>query len=210
MHVDKAACPKPNVRNNGRLTLKIAMRAVLVTAIAYVIYDLTQQDYSNRSAFGFTAIGIWAFGVTAFIVVHLCRPSTGHRMKKAAILLLVYLGAYVYFTSVGAYYFSQSGTARYSSGLSISNVSIWHPRFLYWAPFKNIFGQSTSRGSTLGYYYSPLIIVDRKWFHPTQQLIADDFASEAATKHHLAVELWPALNHIDHQPPQPADGERSH
>jgi len=182
MQLDDAARSEPNPRNDCRFILKCFVYAVLITTIAYVIYDLTQEDYSSRYAFGFTAIGIWAFGVTALLIGHLCRPSTRHRTKQTAILLFVYLGTYVYFTSGGEYEFSQSGKPRYSFGLSVSDVSIWHPRFLHWELFHNIQGKSTSRGSTLGYYYSPLIIIDRLWCHPTRQLFADEMPSEPDAK----------------------------
>lgn len=182
MHADDASETKPNPDSDSKSVTERYIYATLVVAIAYGVYDLTQQDYSSRYAFGFTAIGIWAFVITALLLGHLCRPSTRYSIIQSLVLLLAYLGSYALFTVGGGYYFSPSGQARYSSGLSISDVSIWHPRFLYWEPFKNIQGESTSRGSTLGYYYSPLIAIDRYSFHPTQQFFADNEASVTSAK----------------------------
>ena len=182
MQGDGADNSSPRTRTDGRDVVKYFLYAVLAVAIACVVYDLIQQDYSSRYAFGFTAVGIWAFGLTALLVVHLCRPSIRHRKKQAAIAVFVYVGTYAYFTSAGQYYFSQSGKVRYSFGLSACDVSIWQPRFLDWQPFQNVYGQSTSRGSTLGYYYAPLIFIDRLWFHPTRTLIADKMPRDTEAK----------------------------
>ncbi|MBL8818568.1 MAG: hypothetical protein JNL58_21245 [Planctomyces sp.] len=182
MRCDDAEHSSPRTPKDSRVVIKYFLYAVLGIAIAYVFYDLIQQDYSSRYAFGFTAVGIWAFGLTALLVVHLCRPSIRHRKKQAAIALFVYVGTYVYFTSAGQYDFSQSGKVRYSFGISASDVSIWQPRFLDWQTFQNVHGQSTSRGSTLGYYYAPLIFIDRLWFHPTRTVIAEKMPRDTDAK----------------------------
>ena len=182
MQGDDADNSSPRTRTEGREVVKRFLCAVLVTAVAYVIYDLVHQDFSSRYAFGFTAVGIWAFGVTTLLFVHLCRPKIRHRRRQASIALLFYFGTYVYLSSAGEYHFSQSGKIRYSFGLSVSDVSIWQPLFLHWEPFQNIYAQSTFRGSTLGYYYSPLIIIDRLWFHPTRTLITDQMVLETNAK----------------------------
>lgn len=182
MQSNDAANSEPAPASDFAPLAKKCVYASLLAAIVYVVYDLTQQSYSNRYAFGFTAVGIWTFGITAMLIGHLCLPSTRHRFKKASLFILAYVGSYAYFTACGAYYFSRSGQLRYSSGLSVSDVSIWYPQFLYWEPFRDIEGTSTSRGSTLGYYYSPLIAVDRYWLHPTQQLLPDDRAAATIAK----------------------------
>ena len=169
-------------RDKYRRLVRNALTLVLIALLTYVIIELLHEDYSSQHAFGFTAIGIWAFGITGLIIGHLCLPSTQHRVKKLTILFLVYVGSYAYFTSTGSYYFSQTGNVRYSSGLSMSDVSIWHPKLLYWQLFQDTYGQSTSRGTTFGYYYSPLILVDRQWIHQTQQLLASELTEEEPTE----------------------------
>mgnify|MGYP000745972921 CR=1 FL=1 len=87
---------------------------------------------------------------------------------------LLYVGSYCSLSACGEYCFSQSGRVRYSFGLSISDISIWHPRFLQWQRFTTVRGEKTTRGNFLGYAYSPLIAIDRSFVHPTEQLIARD------------------------------------
>ncbi|WP_298859154.1 hypothetical protein [uncultured Gimesia sp.] len=85
----------------------------------------------------------------------------------------VYVGTYIALSFFGGYYFNQSGKVRYRSmGLSVSDISTWNPKGCwYQAEFKNTKGISVSRGNDLGYLFSPLIILDRKYFHPTVILI---------------------------------------
>lgn len=173
MQTNGVADSKAELAKDGRPFAQRCVYALLLAVIVYVVYDLTQQDYTSRYAFGFTAVGIWTFGITGMLIGHLCLPSTRHRFKKTSLMLLAYVGSYTYMSAGGAYCFSQSGQIRYTSGLSVSDVSIWHPRFLYWEPFQDIQGNSAIRGSTLGYYYSPLMAIDRYWLHPTQHLMAD-------------------------------------
>jgi hypothetical protein len=85
-------------------------------------------------------------------------------------LALVYVGAYAALSAAGAWYWSQTGKLRYTSGLSVSDVERWHPAWARWEPFHNIYGQDTSRGNTAGYFFSPLIRLDRRWFHPDREL----------------------------------------
>ncbi|MBL8815492.1 MAG: hypothetical protein JNL58_05650 [Planctomyces sp.] len=181
MHSNHAEGSSPQPRQD-RAVVRYLLSAMLVTVSVCVIFDLIHHDYSSCYAFGFTAVGIWAFGVTALQFVHLCRPSNQHRKQVFAIALHVYVGSYVYFTSAGEYQLRQSGKIRYSFGHPVSDVSIWQPRFLHWQPFQDIYMQSTSRGSMLGYYYSPLIIIDRQWFHATRTLIEDEIMPEADAK----------------------------
>lgn len=209
MQTNGVADSKAELAKDGRPFAQKCVYALLLALILHVVYDLSQQDYASRYAFGFTAVGIWAFGIAGMLIGHLCLPSTRHRFKKTSLMLLAYVGSYTYMSAGGAYCFSQSGQIRYTSGLSVSDVSIWHPRFMYWEPFQDIDGNSTSRGSAFGYYYSPLITVDRYWLHPTQQLIAGDgVAATGAKCQNHAAELWSARNHMDRQPPQPANGRR--
>lgn len=87
--------------------------------------------------------------------------------------LMVYVGIYIILTLQGGYYLNQSGKVRYRSiWLSVSDISTWNPKGCwYQAKFKNTKGVSVSRGNDLGYLFSPLIMIDRKYFHPTIILI---------------------------------------
>jgi hypothetical protein len=92
----------------------------------------------------------------------------------AAVLAVLYVGSYVVLAVRGGYYWSQSGKTRYVSGMSASDVEIWQPDVAWWEPFRDIHGNDTSRGNLLGFVYSPLIRLDRHWFHPTHELFGDE------------------------------------
>ena len=87
------------------------------------------------------------------------------RLVIAAGLVLAYVGSYVGLSVAGDYRASQTGMRRYVSGLSVTDVYHWMPRFMWWEPFRDVSGADTSRGDALGYFYSPLIRVDRAWRH---------------------------------------------
>ena len=90
--------------------------------------------------------------------------------------MLVYVGSYGALSAAGDYRASQTGKLRYSFGLSVTDVHHWQPRFMGWEPFRDVSGKDTSRGDLLGYFYSPLIRLDRAWCHPSQ-FIFEDLAS---------------------------------
>jgi hypothetical protein len=81
-----------------------------------------------------------------------------------------YIGSYVVLSGGGEYRASQTGTLRYLGGLSVTDAYHWQPRFMSWERFRDVSGKDTSRGDLLGYFYSPLIRVDRAWRHPSQYL----------------------------------------
>lgn len=168
------------VHNKRRRLLKCGLHVVLVLLIAWVVCDLSQLSYDNRYAFGFDALGIWAFAVTASLIGHFLMPSTEHRIRKLIGVLSCYVVSYAALSADGKYYFGRSGTLRSSFGLSVSDRSIWFPKSLYFERHVDINGKHTSRGSVLGYYFSPLIIVDRAWVHPTDDFFAD---TSPSTKH---------------------------
>lgn len=89
------------------------------------------------------------------------------------ICLVLYVGIYIVLSCMGGYYFNQSGKVRYRSiGLAVSDISTWNPkgcRFQY--QYINLRGESVSRGNELGYLFAPLIMLDRRFFHPTEVLI---------------------------------------
>jgi hypothetical protein len=82
-----------------------------------------------------------------------------------AALLVAYIGSYICLAFRGQWYWSQNGEHRYTFGLAASDVERWFPAWAHWEPFRDVYGNSTSRGDLSGYFYSPLIRLDRKWFH---------------------------------------------
>ncbi|WP_339685643.1 hypothetical protein [Gimesia maris] len=89
------------------------------------------------------------------------------------ICLIFYVSVYIVLSCLGGYDFNQSGKVRYhSSGLAVSDISTWTPkgcRFQY--RFKNTRGEYVSRGNEPGYLFAPLIMLDRRFFHPNEVLI---------------------------------------
>ncbi|MGC1274388.1 MAG: hypothetical protein WBC44_11830 [Planctomycetaceae bacterium] len=85
-----------------------------------------------------------------------------NRVRLLVVLLMMatYFNSYIVLSMLGDYYWSYSGRTGYVFGLSAPDRIIWHPRFAYWEPLR-------SRGNLSGYLYSPLIRLDRAWWHPT-------------------------------------------
>ncbi|QDV19633.1 hypothetical protein Pan153_42990 [Gimesia panareensis] len=108
------------------------------------------------------------------------RKAVRELLMTAGILFVCYVGIYIILSSMGTYYFNQSGEVRYRSmGLAVSDISTWNPegcRFQY--QFKNIKGKYVSRGNDLGYLFAPLIMLDRRFVHPTQVLIEPEVPGE--------------------------------
>jgi hypothetical protein len=92
------------------------------------------------------------------------------RVVIAVCLAVAYVGSYVALSAAGDYRPSQSGKLRYFGGLSVTDCDHWQPKFMWWEPFRDVSGKDASRGDILGYFYSPLIRVDRAWRHPSHYL----------------------------------------
>ena len=112
--------------------------------------------------------------------------SPAHRKLLKAFLsaflicLIFYVGVYIVLSCLGGYYFNQSGKVRYHSiGLAVSDISTWTPKGCWFQyRFKNTRGEYVSRGNELGYLFAPLIMLDRRFFHPTEVLIAPENPEE--------------------------------
>jgi hypothetical protein len=88
------------------------------------------------------------------------------------VLLGTYVGSYLAMASRGGWYWSQTGRHRYNFGFSVTDVERWFPAYAHWEPFRDIYGSEGSRGNLAGYFYSPLIRLDRAWFHPDRLLFS--------------------------------------
>ena len=111
--------------------------------------------------------------------------------------LFMYSGAYLYLTLHGDWYLTQSGERRWVTGLSVTDMIEWRPRGLWWqGRFKNIEGRYVSRGNTPGYFYSPLIALDRTYWHNPEILLGpDNFWVKSSTPEHI-----PPTNDTNSQP----------
>jgi hypothetical protein len=87
--------------------------------------------------------------------------------------LVAYVGIYVILSAQGQWAGSQTGNLRYETGLSVSDMVEWRAKGCWFqAGFTNVSGEKTCRGNGLGYFFSPLILIDQNFVHKTQYLIA--------------------------------------
>jgi hypothetical protein len=106
------------------------------------------------------------------------KPRPRKRRLRRALLVacalsVLYVGSYAALSAAGDYNASQTGRLRYFGGLSVTDVYHWQPKLAYWEPFHDVYGRDTSRGDLPGYFYSPLIRLDRARWHPSHYLFDD-------------------------------------
>lgn len=107
------------------------------------------------------------------------RLLTPRRIAFLLAAVALYIGSYAALSAAGQPVFSQTGHLRYSFGFAVSDVVIWDPPFAQWEPFHTIDGVDTSRGNFVGYLYSPLIRLDRRFWHPTRFLFRTNIRQRA-------------------------------
>ena len=90
----------------------------------------------------------------------------------ASLLLVAYAGSYTIFSALGDYRGTQSGKIRYGTGLAMTDIFIWQPQGIwYQRNFTTADGEMICRGNRLGYFYAPLVVLDRSIFHKTQEIL---------------------------------------
>lgn len=82
-----------------------------------------------------------------------------------------YVGTYVTLSAHGEYRPRPSGERRYSNGLAAFDLRIWYPYGMRWQRWKSVSGEDVVDSDLLGWFYLPMIILDRHWFHPTIHLL---------------------------------------
>ena len=99
------------------------------------------------------------------------RRLTERRILGLLVAVIVlYVGSYTVLSWNGGWHWSQTGMMRYDFGFATTDVVRWRPARAYWEPFKDVSGEWTTRANLLGHFYSPLIRLDRHWFHPDQSI----------------------------------------
>lgn len=93
------------------------------------------------------------------------------RITAMAMLLAAYVLIYCGLSTFGSYDFAQSGQVRYSgSGMAVSDLVQWQPRFAFCQWFRGIDGTWRIRANGLGYGFAPLILLDQWYVHRTTRL----------------------------------------
>lgn len=103
-----------------------------------------------------------------------------YRIVKVVLIVFTpffagYLISYLPIRARGSYKLTQSGELRYGFGLSMSDLRQWNPEGCWWqGSFRNIRGEISTRGNSLGYFYCPLIAIDRKFNFPDKVLFTEE------------------------------------
>jgi hypothetical protein len=89
--------------------------------------------------------------------------------EPVVILLIVgsYVGPYVFLSAAGKYWPSPSGKLRYDFGLAVTDRALWEPKGMYLSRRQTIRGETITQGNFWGYFYEPMILLDRAYWHPT-------------------------------------------
>ena len=128
-------------------------------------------NYRTFYGSGFDIIGTIVFGIAVSVAIALPLCTWRRRMIILFTMAGIYCGSYTALSASGGYFVSRSGKLRYKRSMAVSDCIVWHPKWLYWEPFLNVSGQKTSHGTVIGYFYLPLLHCDRKWVHPTKNIV---------------------------------------
>lgn len=92
--------------------------------------------------------------------------SLRRRLTIAVLLLATYVNSYLLLSATGTYRSVPTGS-RLVQGtqFALTFNSIWRPRGVEWDSSR---GSDSGRRNVLGYFYWPLICVDRFAWHPTR------------------------------------------
>jgi hypothetical protein len=157
------------VRRTMDWTGAYAAGALLLAMVALVV---VLGEFDNEWGSGFDGVGMLCFVAVGITLYWLVFSSWRTRVLTVLALIGLYVGSYVWLSALGGYYLSQSGRWRWEGiGLAEFDVVVWHPKHVQWEPFVNFRGKHTHRATLLGWFYSPLIVADRAWVHPTEQLM---------------------------------------
>ncbi len=81
-------------------------------------------------------------------------------------IAVVYVGSYSVNSALGGYWLKpeRDGLHGWSSGHSMHTAILWQPAYGYSARYKS---------DWIGTLFSPLVSIDRRWFHPTMYVTDD-------------------------------------
>lgn len=123
----------------------------------------------------FEAVGCIAFGTAILHFASQLRLTRRQRVASTIAYVCLYAASYFALSLAGDYHASRSGRYRWkTAGLSVADETIWHAKGVVWQPFVTVDGRSTHQATTLGYFYSPLIYLDRRFWHDSFNMFEDD------------------------------------
>jgi len=102
------------------------------------------------------------------------RFSLRNFAKATFWTMTCYVVTYCFCSGFGQYQPAQSGEIRWGFGMSVTDIVIWSPFEANWQKYTTSSGTQSSRGNLLGYFYSPLIRLDRALIHPTQNYFGNE------------------------------------
>jgi hypothetical protein len=92
------------------------------------------------------------------------------RVLWVAGALAVYCGSYCVLSAMGDYRIDMTGKRRYWGTVAWMDCWHWQPKGCYMRTYIGPGGDRTTTFSGLGSIYAPLILLDRRWVHPSQYL----------------------------------------
>lgn len=153
---------------------------LLLAAIVLGVIDLWRRGHDYKNSIMpylglFRMAGFLAFLTVAVHIVWQIKLTSKQRIRSTFAFLCVYLSSYVTLSLAGDYHASRSGKRRWQgAGLAVVDQNIWHAKGVFWQPFVTIRGEHTHHATELGWFYSPLIRIDRRFWQESINLFDDD------------------------------------
>jgi hypothetical protein len=95
-------------------------------------------------------------------------------MLIASSIVVFYVLSYAVLSLTGGWVVSESGMRRWNFGLATADILIWQPRYGACQWFIGVDGSGQLRGTKLGYFYTPLILLDQRFVHRTIVFVRPD------------------------------------
>lgn len=94
------------------------------------------------------------------------------RLISLAIMLSLYVGTYSVLSANGRYIMRPSGERRWNqTGMALMDTSLWTPAGVSWDRRRSVTGKYVYESDPLGWLFLPLLSLDRRYVHPTQDLL---------------------------------------
>ncbi len=173
--------PNTDQAKPSPLKLYVATQAILATTMLILggielglrgdVYVSSTMPYLGH----FELVGLCAFATLGLHVLWQWTFSWRRRCLTTVVYLGVYVLSYGVLSLAGDYHASLSGRHRWQgAGLAVVDQDIWHAKGVFWQPFVTMKGRQTTQATTLGRFYSPLVRIDRRFWHDSFDYQEDD------------------------------------